>query len=103
MRRFGIVAVIGLLAACGPQKVVIDPAIAARATLEKADTNLRAGCFDCLTEALQQYESARTISAVSGAAATGAFRATALLALRERELGTTDSGYLERSRELLAA
>ncbi len=35
-------------------------------------------------------------------ATTGAVRAAALLALRERELGTTDSGYLEKARELTA-
>ena len=49
------------LAACGPKKVVVDPAIAGRATLAQADANLRAGCFDCLVEALKQYESVRAI------------------------------------------
>ena len=57
-RRLLIVAV-GLLAACGPQKVAVDPAIAGRATIEQADANFRAGCFDCLAEALKQYESVR--------------------------------------------
>ena len=65
--------------------------------------HLRAGCFDCLVEALKQYEAVRAVSAVSTAAATGALRASALLALRERELGTTDSAYLEHARELAAA
>ena len=103
MRRFAFIA-LALLAACGPKKIAtIDPAIAARATLAQADANLRAGCFDCLTEALKQYESVRTVSAVSGLAAAGAVRASALLAQRERELGTTDSGYLEHARELLGA
>ena len=93
-----------LASACGPQKIArVDPAIAARETLTKADANLRAGCFDCLTEALDEYESIRAISAVSGAAAAGAVRTAALLAMRERELGTTDSGYLEHARELLSA
>src|SRR5205823_5607562 len=64
---------------------------------------LRAGCFDCLSDALKQYESVRTVSAVSGAAAIGAVRASLLLALRERELGTTDSGYLEHARPLAGA
>ncbi len=92
-----------LTAACGPQKVVVDPAIGARATLAQADANLRAGCFDCLAEALKQYESVRSVAAVSSAAAAGAMRTSALLALRERELGTTDSNYLEHARELLGA
>lgn len=103
MRLLAIASALAVMAACGPQKVVVDPAIAGRATLAQADENLRAGCFDCLVEALRQYESIRAVSAVSGAAATGAFRASALLALRERELGTTDSGYLEHARELLGA
>jgi tetratricopeptide (TPR) repeat protein len=103
MRRLAIVFLV-LLAACGPQRVAVpDPAIAARETLASADANLRAGCFDCLVEALKQYESVRTVFAVSGAARTGALRASLLLAMRERELGTTDSGYLERARPLAAA
>lgn len=103
MRRLAIVS-LGLLAACGPKKAAtIDPAIAARETLAMADANLRAGCFDCLVDALKQYESVKTVSAVSGAAAAGAVRASALLGMRERELGTTDNGYLEHARELLGA
>jgi tetratricopeptide (TPR) repeat protein len=89
-----------LAAACAPRKVAVDPAIAGRATLAQADANLRAGCFDCLVEALRQYESTRAIPALAAQATTGAVRAAALLGLRERELGTTDSGYLERAREL---
>src|SRR6266480_2785442 len=103
MRRLATIAALAVLAACGPQKVVVDPAIAARATLAQADANLRAGCFDCLVEALEQYESVRTVSAVSGPGVAGAVRASALLALRERELGTTDTGYLEHTRQLLGA
>jgi tetratricopeptide (TPR) repeat protein len=102
--RLLVCGVLGLLAACGPKKIAtIDPAIAARETLAKADANLRAGCFDCLVEALEQYKSVRTVSAVSSAAAAGALRASLLLAIRERELGTTDSGYLEDARPLAAA
>src|SRR5712671_2268346 len=85
MRRLAIAVSLGLLAACGPQKVVVDPGIAARAILAQADANLRAGCFDCLVEALKQYESVRTVPVVSGPAVAGAVRASALLALRERE------------------
>jgi tetratricopeptide (TPR) repeat protein len=92
--------VVCLAAACSPKKIVVDPAIAGRATLARADANLRAGCFDCLVEALKQYESARPIPALAAQATTGAVRAAALLALRERELGTTDSSYLEKAREL---
>lgn len=103
MRHLAVVAALGLLVACGPQKVVVDPAIAARATLDAADANLRAGCFDCLVEALKQYESVRAVPVVADVATMGAVRASTLLALREREMGTTDSGYLERARQLAAS
>lgn len=99
-RRLGLAAVLCFFAACGPKKVAVDPAIAARATLDQADANLRAGCFDCLTDALKQYESVRQVPAVADIATRGAIHASALLAMRERELGTTDSNYLERAREL---
>src|SRR5256885_6662587 len=39
---------LGLAAACSPKKIVVDPAVAGRATLATADANLHAGCFDCL-------------------------------------------------------
>jgi len=81
----------------------VDRAVAARVTLAAADALVRAGCFDCLADALKQYESIRQVPAVGEQATAGAVRAAALLALRERELGTTDSGYLEKARELAAA
>jgi tetratricopeptide (TPR) repeat protein len=101
-RRATLFVAVSVLTACGPKRVVVDPAIAGRATLVQADANLHAGCFDCLVEALRLYESTRSIPVLAGQATTGAVRAAALLALRERELGTTDSGYLEKSRELAA-
>jgi tetratricopeptide (TPR) repeat protein len=101
MRRLFVCLALGFVIACGPKKVAVDPAIAGRATLAQADANLRAGCFDCLVDALKQYETARAIPALAAQATTGAVRSAALLALRERELGTTDSGYLERARELV--
>src|SRR5215467_183242 len=101
MRRL-FVCLADLAISCAPKKVVVDPAIAGRTVLAQADANLRAGCFDCLVEALKQYEATRAIPALAAQATTGAVRAAALLALRERELGTTDSGYLEKARELAA-
>ncbi len=103
MTRRSAVALLGLIAACGPQRVAVDPALAAKSALEQADADLRAGCFDCLVEALTQYESVRAVSAVSDIATRGAVHASALLAMRERELGTTDSGYLDRARVLAAS
>jgi len=102
MRRLFVCLAVSLAAACGPKKVAVDPAIAGRATLAQADANLRAGCFDCLVDALQQYESVRAVPPLTEVATKGAVQAAALLALRERELGTTDSGYLERARQWAA-
>jgi len=103
MRRLFVCLAVGLVVGCGPKKVAIDPATAGRATLSQAEANLHAGCFDCLVEALRQYESLRAIPVLAAQATTGAVRAAALLALRERELGTTDSSYLEKARELAAS
>jgi tetratricopeptide (TPR) repeat protein len=102
-RRAILLAALTVLTACGPKKVAVDPTIAGRATLAEADANLHAGCYDCLVEALRQYESTRAIPALAHQATLGAVHAAALLALRERELGTTDSGYLERARGLAGA
>jgi tetratricopeptide (TPR) repeat protein len=106
-RRRGLVCVSVLFAcaaaACAPTKAPsVDPAIAARAALAQADALVGAGCFDCLASGLDLYESVRGNPAVAAAATAGAVRAAGLLALRERELGTTDSGYLEKARELAA-
>ena len=103
-RRLAIAAALALVvaAACAPKKVAVDPAIAARATLDQAAANLRAGCFDCLTDALRQYESVRSVPAVADVATRGAVQAAGILAMRERDLGTTDSGYAGRARMLAA-
>jgi tetratricopeptide (TPR) repeat protein len=73
------------------------------ARLTAADAQVRAGCFDCLVSAFQEYNSLRSVATVADAGSIGAARAAALLAIRERELGTTDSGYLTRAREIVAA
>src|SRR5436853_7102246 len=67
---------------------------------DRSVANLSAGCFECLAEALTQYESARSVPAVADIATRGAVHAAALLAMRERELGTTDSRYLEQAHQL---
>jgi tetratricopeptide (TPR) repeat protein len=77
------------------------PSPAAR--LAAADAQVRAGCFDCLASALEEYEALRPVSVVADAASLGAARAAALLAIRERELGTPDSGYLARANAIAAA
>ena len=70
--------------------------------LAAVDAELRAGCLDCLRSAYQQYEALRQSPAIADAATAGAIRAAALVALRERELGMLDDGYLAKARERAA-
>src|SRR5262245_2006862 len=74
--------------------------------LADADASLAAGCFDCLRNALDKYQAVRTVAGALPAAVeratTGAFRAAALLALRQRELGMVDDGYLKTAKDLAA-
>jgi tetratricopeptide (TPR) repeat protein len=92
--------------ACASPKAVVAPvrpAPSPRARLAAADAQVRAGCFDCLVSAFQEYDSLRSTPSVADEASIGAARSAALLAIRERELGTEDSGYLTRAREVGAA
>ena len=78
-------------------------AIRASLTLSRlaaADDLVRAGCFDCLANAFAEYSALRSVPSVSTAATTGAIRTAGLLAIRQREMGTFDSGYLARARQL---
>ena len=70
--------------------------------LAEADAALRRGCFDCLRDAYQTYESLRQSPIVGYAATMGAIRTAGLIALRERGLGMWDSGHLQRARMLMA-
>ena len=67
--RLPLLIVVCAATACAPRRPApADPSIAARATLVEADALVRAGCFDCLTDALQRYESVRAVAAVGAAA-----------------------------------
>ena len=57
-----------------------------------AATLVRAGCLDCLIEALREYQALRRVPAVAVEATAGAARTATLVAIRERELGLEDSG-----------
>lgn len=98
-RRFAaLLPLIGVLLAGGcaaRSKVPPGPAIG------DAERLAAAGCYTCLVDALEVYE---TILArrPSAAAARGAFRAATLLALREKEIGLPATPYLERARRLAA-
>ena len=73
--------------------------------LGKADGLLRTGCFDCLEEALAEYEAVRSVPNArpvdADAAVDGSIRALLLLELRQRELGMADDGYLQRATDLI--
>jgi tetratricopeptide (TPR) repeat protein len=70
--------------------------------LEAANGLVRAGCLDCLLDAYREYELLGGQPDIGETAKEAAIRAAALIALRERELGLTDSGYIARARELAA-
>ena len=77
-----------------------------RSTLSRlaaADALVRAGCFACLVEAFAEYSALRSVPSESVAATAGAIRTAALLAIRQREMGTLDSGYLARAHQLKVA
>ena len=71
--------------------------------LAAADALLAEGCLDCLFDAYREYVSLQSIPAAADLAARGVVRASALIAVRERELGMVDEGYLRRAREAAAA
>jgi tetratricopeptide (TPR) repeat protein len=98
-----LAAVLSLTAACSSARTSVStPDTRSPARLASADALVRAGCFDCLLDAYKEYDALRSISMVADAATVGAIRTAGLLAIRERELGTEDSGYLKTARELTA-
>jgi len=98
-----ICLVIALMSAACAARTHVTPADSRpspSARLAAADAQVKAGCFDCLLSAFNEYTSLRSIPAVADAASIGAARSAVLLAIRERELGAEDSGYLLRAREI---
>ena len=77
----------------------LDPKQSVLSRMAAADALVRAGCFDCLLNAYEEYGSLRSFQSVSTAATVGAIRTGALLAIRQREMGALDEGYLRRVRE----
>ena len=101
MRRTGALFVVCVvLSACAPKRPAVEPGPSPAERLAAADALVRAGCLDCLAAAFREYDALRSLSTVAGAATAGATQSAALLAIRERNLGTEDSGYLKRAREL---
>jgi tetratricopeptide (TPR) repeat protein len=108
MRRSLLLALLVATACAKPRPMVVTPPVVdVQPRLEAADALVRTGCFDCLVEALQAYNAIRVLANVppapAEAALIGSIRAALLLDLRERELGTAESGYLQRARDALAS
>jgi tetratricopeptide (TPR) repeat protein len=101
----GLLAVAAAVSACShavsPVRAPVTPTPSE--LVSAADALVRAGCLDCLIDAYAAYDRLRAIPAVSDAATTGAIRTGALIAIRERELGMVDEGYVARARTLLSA
>src|SRR5260370_38024618 len=92
--RAGVLLVLACSACASPKAVVapIRPAQSPRGRLAAADAQVRAGCFDCLVSAFQEYTSLRSTASVAGGASIGAARYPALLAGPAPEVGPEDSG-----------
>jgi tetratricopeptide (TPR) repeat protein len=91
------------LTACRPVRPAAPPpGPSLTQRLAAADALLREGCLDCLLDAYRHYDAIRTAPGAPEAAGTGALQAAGLIALRERELGMVDDGYLERARGAVA-
>src|SRR5262245_30503643 len=88
-----------LLSACAhPKPAPAPPPDLHSARLAAAAAQVRAGCLDCLVAAFREYDALRANPAAAADATVGAVRTAALIALRQRELGMVDEGYLLRAR-----
>ena len=95
-----------LSAGCAKSRLPAPPAAPdVSGRLAQAGALMRTGCFDCLEEALAEYEAVRDVPNLRpgdfDAATDGAIRSALLLELRQRELGMADDGYLQRARNLI--
>ncbi len=99
----GLALAVGGCAAAKPRAAA--PPIDLSPRLAEADALVQAGCFDCLRDALAAYQAIHGVSGAPPAAVdlatAGAVRAAGLLAMRERELGFVDDGYLTIAKDLL--
>ncbi|MDP2052076.1 MAG: hypothetical protein Q8L75_00465, partial [Acidobacteriota bacterium] len=69
------------------------------AELGKATALVREGCYSCLKEAQTIFERLAAPPRPAPGAAQGAFEATLLIAMREKELGIPAEASLDRARQ----
>lgn len=88
-----------------PAAKVAAPLASPAKELAEADALVRAGCFDCLRDGFVKYEGVRTTNGMPAdaveRATAGSIQTAGLLAVRQRELGMVDDGYLQIARNLL--
>jgi tetratricopeptide (TPR) repeat protein len=99
MRRYALLLLVLLSGCAHPKPAPSPPPDLHSARLAVAAAQLRAGCLDCLLNAYREYEALKTNRAASPEATAGMVRAAALIAIRQRELGMVDEGYLQRARD----
>src|SRR5262245_38633918 len=89
-----------------PAVKVAAPLAAPAKELAEADALVRTGCFDCLRDAFVKYEGVRTTNGMPAdaveRATAGSIQTAGLLAVRQRELGMVDDGYLQIARNLVS-
>jgi tetratricopeptide (TPR) repeat protein len=90
-----VVAVMAVvLAACAAR----GPSLQITADLGKAEALLREGCYHCLLDAAAIYERLASLPKPVPASVQGAFDASILISVREKELGLPPSDVLSRAR-----
>ena len=102
----GLTLAVGGCAAARPPVAQPTRPIDVSPQLAEADALVEAGCFDCLRDALAKYQAVQTLAGAPAAAIdqamAGAVRTAGLLAIRQRELGMIDDGYLGIAKGLAA-
>ena len=104
--RQALVIVAVLAAGCSirrPPSVSTAASAVVSQRLARADALMRDGCLDCLLDAFHVYDDLRTCAAGGGRGHGWRGAGCAAPRIRERELGTEDSGYLTRARDLAAS
>src|SRR5262245_61895180 len=105
--RLCAISLLAVLSGCSapkrPAATPVNPEVQAATRLAEADRLIRVGCLDCLIAAYGEYDQLRAFPSLRDAAASGAIRSAALAALRQREIGYVDEGYLQRARSLASS